>query len=457
MHLKVPEAKDVFVGELAKRGRWWVASVNTSDSWPVTSQRVAYRGAEVWVLPLMEDFFPSVATHAGVGRGDRDCELILTRFLSSLAWVQEAGYLIEGFLGGSLPRPLGRSKVNIMSLREDFDLSYLPEPTNQRAMLALALMREGWGLNHPAYAFLSFFRALEVAIPAGKTREAWVSNNVDQLQDHAANRIIKELRGQGVADIGQHLWDSGRNAIAHAGKKLTIDPDDPSGYRRLSAELPLIRRLAQRAIEEFLSIQTSGTVWKEHLYELAGFKEIIGPELVSALRAGQVIEGNHEIDFPEISVRLRRRDPYPPLEGMAVVRLTQSGSSLIMSCVSQDGLIEFNLSLDFAEERVKFNMFTDIVAIEDGTAASASNIAHLRRFSMEYFLNGKLQIYSHRTGALLSRKDAFLPTNMTINHEVVLAEIATWEWLALARRDENVRYADELRRWFTPYSISPAT
>lgn len=47
------------------------------------------------------------------------------------------------------------------SICEEFDLSYFPEPASERALLALALMREGRGLNHPAYAFLSFFRVLE--------------------------------------------------------------------------------------------------------------------------------------------------------------------------------------------------------------------------------------------------------------------------------------------------------
>jgi hypothetical protein len=55
-------------------------------------------------------------------------------------------------------------------LRQDFDLSYLPEPTDRKTQIALALMREGRGLNHAAYAFLSFYRVLEVALPDGKKR-----------------------------------------------------------------------------------------------------------------------------------------------------------------------------------------------------------------------------------------------------------------------------------------------
>jgi hypothetical protein len=72
---------------------------------------------------------------------------MLMRFLSILSWVERCGILVEGISGGSLPRPLGREKSQGFAISQGFDLSYLPEPTDERALLALALMREGRGLN----------------------------------------------------------------------------------------------------------------------------------------------------------------------------------------------------------------------------------------------------------------------------------------------------------------------
>ena len=46
-------------------------------------------------------------------------------------------------------------------------LSYFPDVGDEKAQLALALMREGRGLNHPGYAFLSFYKILETEIPKG--------------------------------------------------------------------------------------------------------------------------------------------------------------------------------------------------------------------------------------------------------------------------------------------------
>jgi hypothetical protein len=49
---------------------------------------------------------------------------------------------------------MGREKQFGLSICEQFELEYLPEVTDPKAQLALALIREGRGLNHPAYAFV---------------------------------------------------------------------------------------------------------------------------------------------------------------------------------------------------------------------------------------------------------------------------------------------------------------
>jgi hypothetical protein len=58
------------------------------------------------------------------------------RFLSTLSWVEERGFMVE-LSGGNLPRPMGRDKERGFSICDEFDLSYFPEVTNERAMLAL--------------------------------------------------------------------------------------------------------------------------------------------------------------------------------------------------------------------------------------------------------------------------------------------------------------------------------
>ena len=155
------------------------------------------------------------------------------QFLSALSWIENGGVLVEHFTGGPYPNPMGRQQNFGFSIQEGFDLSYLPEPPDEKAQLALALMREGRALNHPAYAFLSFYRALEVALGGGgKTRSKWMTAHINQIHDPHAKEVIAKLTTQGI-DIGQHLYESGRCAIAHASRKPIINPDDPAEARRL--------------------------------------------------------------------------------------------------------------------------------------------------------------------------------------------------------------------------------
>ena len=168
------------------------------------------------------------------------------------------------------------------AIRDEFDLSDLPAIVDGPGKLALALIREARGLNHPGYSFLSFFRALETAIPNGQARGAWVTANIDRVEGHRAKDAIDKLKADVQGDIGKHLRESGRHAIAHAKADPIINPDDPRDARRLDAERPIIEGLAVRAIEDHLGIQTSHKAWREHLYELRGWKGILPLPVVQA-------------------------------------------------------------------------------------------------------------------------------------------------------------------------------
>ena len=132
------------------------------------------------------------------------------------------------------------------------------------------------------------------------------------ITDHRAKKAVAKLRAEGIADVGVHLRDSGRRAIAHAREEPIIDPDDPSDNRRLWSELPIVTALAQLAIEEVFSVETRGTVYRKQLYELAGFKKILGSEIVGHLTRGDQITDGRMVDIPKINVQIRRREPYPP-------------------------------------------------------------------------------------------------------------------------------------------------
>ena len=193
------DLKSVIVGELAQHGEWIVANVLTNSFWPIAAQKVRWRGVDIWIMPITKSSYPAVAMMVPPGKGRAQCEELLMRFLSMLSWIEERGFMVDGVGGGNLPRPMGRFKEGGFSICDEFDLSYLPKVTDERAQRALAFMREGRGLNHAGYAFLSFYRVLEVAFPNDAARIAWISAAIAGLTGFGVKEALDGIRAQGNA------------------------------------------------------------------------------------------------------------------------------------------------------------------------------------------------------------------------------------------------------------------
>lgn len=458
-HRKIPDHRTVFVGELAQNGEWIVANISTTSFWPIISQKVRWRGVDIWIIPVMKGFYPAVAMMVPPGRSRIECEELVLRFVSTLSWVEERGYMVDGGLsGGNLPRPMGRDKDRGFSICDEFDLSYFPEVTHPEAGLALGLMREGRGLNHVGYSFLSFYRVLEVAFPDDNTRIAWIAAAVAGLSGFGVKEALAGVRAQGhvtPAQIGTHLFKSGRCAMAHGARKPIVDPDKPGDLRRLGSELPIVRDLAVKAIEEVFGVETRGTNYRKHLYELEGFKRILGPDLVDHLTRGTQAPAQ-TLNIPDVSLRLRRRDPYAPLECLTVTECGQNGKDFFLRFESRQGDVTVRMRLDFDAERLECSMFEDIAIRDLGTAESADRIAEMTRFQTDLLGNGQLSVVESDTGALLGRKDAYLPVNMYVDHKLADAEIARWKGKAEQRREQSRKFAQEMESNARGYDVTVA-
>jgi hypothetical protein len=327
---------------------------------------------------------------------------------------------------------MGREKSMGLTITAELDLTGLAEPESDQAKLALALMREGRALNHPGYAFLSFYRVLEVCL-SGNKRKSWLSENVERIEDRRGKEALQILKSTGVGDIGDHLYRSGRQAIAHASENPIIDPDEPADSRRLRAELPIMKALAELAIETELGVNTPHTEWRQHLYELAGFRRLLGEDVVRDVVAGKEPEDGAVIDLPPIDVEIRRRAAYIPLQKLDPLYAGQVGKTLQVVFESADHLVRITFVLDFAEERLRFDWENGVFAGDDGSAKAARNAAELTRFLKDYFGNGELHIYESETRELLSRVDGFIPVNFWPDVQGFDATIEEWEAKAAER------------------------
>ena len=406
-------------------------------AWPTRPQALEFAGFRIWIVPITTGHYPGVALRRCPDLTQEGAEKVLYRFLSVLSWREEGGIAVASRSGGNLPRMMGLAKQSGFAIREEFDFTELICPEEEEPRIALALMREGLSLNHHGYAFLSYWRVLELAFPKASARVAWMTSTIPTLSRRGVTEATASIVEQGVTDVGRHLFDSGRCAIAHATSEPIINPDDPGDAMRLYRELPLVRAIAIRAIEDRFGILSPTTEYQQHLYELRGWKKVLGGDLVANVVAGVGPTATQMIDLPKIHVRLRECPPYRPFENMTAKHFTQRGDELLIMYGTEDGLADIRFRLAPAEERLRFDVDNGLYGHDDGSVTASEYKRESRRFIRDYLLNGELQVWNAETGELLSRLDPFMPLNMMIDLKGCNASIAEAEKELQSRQMSN--------------------
>lgn len=181
-------------------------------------------------------------------------------------------------------------------------------------------------------------------------------------------------------------------------------------------------------------METTDTVYRHHLYELAGFKAVFGPEVVNDLIDGNSLLEGRTLLIPSIDMRLQGHPPHAPLSGLVTTDVGQNGTKLALEFMAPSDAVQIRFTLDFAQEELMFDVFNDLKVSDTGTAEGAEAVAEVRRFFLEYMANGRLQVFDSETGQLLSRKAAFIPINIMPNFDAAEAEIERWRAIAEQRR-----------------------
>jgi hypothetical protein len=228
-----------------------------------------------------------------------------------------------------------------------------------------------------------------------------------------AHQRLNELRGRGE-DLGEYLYESGRCAVAHAGQGVTVDPEDPADLERLKADLPLMQALAACAIETVYGVKYRTTIYREHLYELEGVKDVLDAAIVRRLKAGETVPTN-EIGFPNITVGLLGEPEYAGLTNLSVNTKDCKDGRVLLECKSPSGNTVLMLELDFPAERLKMDAFAGLDSFDDSSAEAAEHAISVMQFRKDYFGNGSLIVDVTETEKRLGRCDAFLPFNVDMH------------------------------------------
>ena len=268
------------------------AGVASSIPWPSFDMCVEYAGDEYFLRGSEREGKPSppCITIACNGEADVDAAIgKIYRFTSILSWFK-GGYVdVSGYIWGSHPTLYGGrtvySSVGIAGAKS-FNCNHMPVVEGENVRKALAFWREGQRLDdvHDSYAFLSFYKVIESQFHDGRERAKWITSHIDQLTDRAAKRVA-ELRAACV-DVSEHLFESGRCAVAHASLEGEIvDPDVPADRKRLSADLVIMEELARIYIRDELKVPDSRSLYRTR-NRLAPWDKLLPAETLDTLRKG---------------------------------------------------------------------------------------------------------------------------------------------------------------------------
>lgn len=404
--------------QMAKPGHWVVATVEPRFGWPTVPQLVIHEGFEFILMPQNDATFRNSAIALEVNRPGlplEEARKVIMRFCSVLSWAENAGLTILSWGAGDRPRPIGMPLNRVTT--SFLDTRDVPHPNDEQERAALALYREGASLDNPFYAFLSLYKVISVLFPKGRERGMWISEALTRLDNEHAIRRRDELAAGG-SDVGVYLRDEGRHAVAHAEARPYANPDDIDDHFRLTRDLPLLRNLAELAVEEKTLIRRPPTVRQEHLYELAGFKTILPADLIDALSHQQDTD-LEELDLPDRLTLIARRGPSVcRLDDLGPIRVEVYGSTLCLLLQSGDKALTIRLGLDIAEERLRFDPLVDMAFQPDrNQAAGLRNEIRFREFQMGILLNGRLEVWEPEHFFLLGQTAAYVPLNMRVDYQ----------------------------------------
>lgn len=301
---------------------------------------------------------PCISTPSDQGQIDEALGR-LYRFTSVLGFYKRGYVDITGRTWGTgmirYSNPRDTFMTPLQGGQRCFSCNHMPVIENDQVRKALAFLREGRRLErvHEPYSFLSFFKVIESQFES-KARIAWVEKNLGLVTEERAVKRINELRGGGV-NVNQHLFDSGRCAVAHASVGGTIvDPDVPADRKRIGADLNIIAALANRYIKV-----DAGVPDEMDLYgtrdRVAPWHTLMTPKAVAALKAGGNVDNVEDLGRLEgatVSVRLWPDPPAKQFEAMALLP-TESGDGVVkFIALSARGTIVLAFAMDVAKGHV---------------------------------------------------------------------------------------------------------
>lgn len=399
-------------------GNWVVGGIETRCFWPKRPQLIVFEEMEFLLQPTVGDqqggVLPAIAIRANsYGLDDAQATAAIMRLATAIAWRE--GQKVELILwgGGNLPHRLGVLRNNAVT--EYFSNDNLHSPKSVEARKALAYYREGLSLDNPFYSFLGFYKAFSRSLPNGRERGPWIQAVLGRLDDVTAQQRRDELVAAGI-DISDYVASQGRHAIAHAEREDIVDPDHPDDHRRITRDKPLMRHLAELAMEERLQVPRPETYEREHLYELSGFRGLFDDEQLVGLKQGMLVAGR-DYELPNhFHVLARKGQAVAHLGVMRCVGYEMDHGKILLRLEKEGGPSVVLLWLDFINERLIVDPIQGCGLLNQNRKCRADVEAEmeLQAFRWCVLCNGSVEIWTADASQRLGKTEHYMPPPNTM-------------------------------------------
>lgn len=205
-----------------------------------------------------------------------------------------------------------------------------------------------------SYAFLSFYKVVESQFSNAKRKVAWINEAIERLSGDASKRVA-ELRTAGK-DVGVHLFQSGRCAVAHASLDGEIvDPDIPSDRKRLQDDLVIVEELSRMYIRDELGIPDSRSLYRSR-NRLLPWSTFLAEDTFSLLAKGGTPNDCGQLQGQKVSVGLWPDGPVRGLESMTLHVDTVKDGVVKIVLVNERKTILLVFFLDFRSGKAHTNL-----------------------------------------------------------------------------------------------------
>ncbi len=227
---------------------------------------VHFGGQEILLLPGTEQCPPCIRTRFAHPQRAEDATQTLLEFASAVTWATGTALRVGSQANCTAPLNIGRGPCTMWAgiPLDVTDIENLTREQSAAVRRALAHYRVALSNDDVPSRLHKLFLVLNVCFYGAKDHRNWIDSAIQHLGARRewgsavlrANALV--LDGH---DLSEYLWGEGRCSLAHAHEDPTINPDSPDDLTRLHFDFPLVRALAELAIETKLGVPRPERAW----------------------------------------------------------------------------------------------------------------------------------------------------------------------------------------------------